>query len=151
MLGLASGKIEASDSVRNHLDLCLDCRGCETACPSGVVYHELLEETRARLVPTAPMTIKGRLLRLLFFDVLTHPRRLRIAMLPLRMVQKLGLFPLLRKFGMFRMLGGTGGPPVSGIAVQNIISDFAQDTGGPPVPHPSACLLAALARSCSAM
>ena len=49
MLGLADGAIEPTASVRHHLDLCLDCRGCETACPSGVVYHELIEETRSRL------------------------------------------------------------------------------------------------------
>src|ERR1043165_781217 len=47
MRGLQEGTIEPTDSVRLHLDLCLDCRGCETACPSGVVYHELIEETRA--------------------------------------------------------------------------------------------------------
>ena len=46
MLGMADGKIEASESAKHHLDLCLDCRACETACPSGVVYHELIEETR---------------------------------------------------------------------------------------------------------
>src|SRR5438552_4938242 len=49
MLGLTDGKISATESVRRHLDLCLDCRACETACPSGVVYHELIEETRTRL------------------------------------------------------------------------------------------------------
>ena len=53
MLGLATGKIEATESVRHHLDLCLDCRACETACPSGVVYHELIEETRTRLAEGA--------------------------------------------------------------------------------------------------
>ena len=49
MRALAEGAIEPTPSVRNHLDLCLDCRACETACPSGVVYHELIEETRARM------------------------------------------------------------------------------------------------------
>src|SRR5678815_4241549 len=48
MRGLADGVIDATPSVKEHLDLCLDCRACETACPSGVVYHELIEETRAR-------------------------------------------------------------------------------------------------------
>src|SRR4051794_37117726 len=49
MLALSDGTIQPTDSVRQHLDQCLDCRGCETACPSGVVYHELIEETRAKL------------------------------------------------------------------------------------------------------
>src|SRR5688572_28461692 len=40
MRGLADGLIQPTESLKLHLDLCLDCRGCETACPSGVVYHE---------------------------------------------------------------------------------------------------------------
>src|SRR5215217_3421958 len=60
MRGLADGLIQPTESVKLHLDLCLDCRGCETACPSGVVYHELIEETRARLGKDAPTTIQGR-------------------------------------------------------------------------------------------
>src|SRR5262245_11295914 len=39
MLGLADGAIAPTPQVRIHLDLCLDCRACESACPSGVVYH----------------------------------------------------------------------------------------------------------------
>src|ERR1044071_44794 len=56
MRGLAEGVIEPTQSVRKHLDLCLDCRACETACPSGLVYHELIEETRARMGEGAPLS-----------------------------------------------------------------------------------------------
>jgi glycolate oxidase iron-sulfur subunit len=104
MLGLAEGKIEASESVRQHLDLCLDCRGCETACPSGVVYHELLEETRARLAASQKLTLQGRFMRWLFFNIFTHPTRLKLALLPARILQKMGVYPLLRKIGLFRLL-----------------------------------------------
>src|SRR2546421_5227175 len=104
MRGLADGTIEASESVRHHLDLCLDCRGCETACPSGVVYHELIEETRARLAETAPLTLQGRFMRWLFFNVFIHPTRLKLALLPARIMQKLGIYALLRKIGMFNVL-----------------------------------------------
>jgi glycolate oxidase iron-sulfur subunit len=104
MLGLADGKIEATPSVRHHLDLCLDCRGCETACPSGVVYHELIEETRAKLAGTAPLSRQDRLLRWFFFNVFTRPTRLRLALLPARLMQKLGLYGLLRKSGLLRVL-----------------------------------------------
>src|SRR3954470_4953095 len=48
MRGLADGAIEATDAVRHHLDLCLDCPGCETASPGGVVYDELTKQPRAR-------------------------------------------------------------------------------------------------------
>src|SRR5438477_12904459 len=53
MRALNDGLIDATPSVMKHLDLCLDCRGCETACPSGVVYHELIEETRFRFAEQA--------------------------------------------------------------------------------------------------
>src|SRR5688500_18852464 len=104
MLGLHEGKIEATPSVRHHLDLCLDCRGCETACPSAVVYHELIEETRAKLAGTAPLSGQDRLLRWFFFNVFTRPTRLRVALLPARVMQKLGLYRLLRKSGLFKLL-----------------------------------------------
>jgi glycolate oxidase iron-sulfur subunit len=104
MLGLATGAIDATDSVRQHLDLCLDCRGCESACPSGVVYHELIEETRARLAETQPPRGQDRLMRSLFFYVFVHPTRLKLALLPARVLQKLGIYPLLRKAGLFNLL-----------------------------------------------
>jgi glycolate oxidase iron-sulfur subunit len=104
MLGLAEGKIEPTPSVRKHLDLCLDCRGCETACPSGVVYHELLEETRGRLAQTQRQTAQDRFMRWLFFNVFVHPTRLKLALLPARLMQKAGLYGLLRKTGLLKLL-----------------------------------------------
>src|SRR5438874_5665516 len=56
MLGLADGKIEATAAVKHHLDLCLDCRAYETDCPSGVVYHELIEEMRGNLLSQEKLT-----------------------------------------------------------------------------------------------
>jgi glycolate oxidase iron-sulfur subunit len=94
MRGMAEGKIEPTESVRRHLDLCLDCRGCETACPSGVVYHELIEETRARLIESPP---KDRLLRWMLFNIFTSPKRLRLLLLPVRILDRLGVLWLLRK------------------------------------------------------
>src|ERR1044071_749080 len=67
MRGLADGTIRATDSVKHHLDLCLDCRACETACPSGVVYHELIEETREKLRHGERLTLQGRFMRWVFF------------------------------------------------------------------------------------
>src|SRR5256714_7016855 len=104
MRGLADRVIDATPSVREHLDLCLDCRACETACPSGVVYHELIEETRARLAADSPATFQARFMRWIFFHVFTHPTRLKLALLPARVLQKLGLYPLLRKIGLFKLL-----------------------------------------------
>lgn len=103
MLGLADGKIEATDTVRRHLDLCLDCRGCETACPSGVVYHELLEESRAQLAKSKRPA--HRLVRWIFFHILTHPFRLKVSLLGARVLQKIGLYNfLVRKSGLTNAL-----------------------------------------------
>lgn len=104
MLGLAEGKIEPTETVRKHLDLCLDCRGCETACPSGVIYHELIEETRARLNDSRSLPLQGRLVRWLFFNIFTRPSRLKLALLPARVLQKPGIYALLRKVGLFNLL-----------------------------------------------
>jgi glycolate oxidase iron-sulfur subunit len=104
MMGLSDGVIEPSASVQQHLDLCLDCRACETACPSGVVYHELIEETRARLLDGAPRTLQGRFMRWMFFNVMVHPTRLKLALLPARLMQKVGLYRLLRRTGLLRLL-----------------------------------------------
>ncbi len=104
MRGLADGVIQPSESVQEHLDLCLDCRACETACPSAVVYHELIEETRAKLGAKAKLPIKSRLLRWVFFHVFTRPTRLKWALVPPRLMQKIGLYSLLRKSGIFKLL-----------------------------------------------
>src|SRR5438445_1141057 len=104
MRGLAEGVIDATPSVREHLDLCLDCRACETACPSGVVYHELIEETRAKLTKSQRLTPQGRFMRWLFFNVFVHPTRLKLALLPARLMQKIGLYGLLPKSGLFQLL-----------------------------------------------
>jgi glycolate oxidase iron-sulfur subunit len=55
MRALLEGDIPTSDpAAREHLDRCLGCRGCESACPSGVPYGALLEATRATLASTGP-------------------------------------------------------------------------------------------------
>ena len=100
MKGLADGRIGASQPVVQHLDLCLDCRACETACPSGVQYHELIEQTRATLphgLPNAaqPQTLADEIVHAMCFDVMPYAHRLKLAMLPARLLQHLGLWRLL--------------------------------------------------------
>jgi glycolate oxidase iron-sulfur subunit len=104
MRGLADGVIGPSETVKKHLDLCLDCRACETACPSGVVYHELIEETRERMARGEKPTGGDRFMRWVFFNVFVNPTRLKWALLPARVMQKVGLYGLLRKSGVFKLL-----------------------------------------------
>ena len=52
MVQVANGA-PITDSYREHIDLCLACRGCESACPSGVPYGRMVEDARAEMKPHA--------------------------------------------------------------------------------------------------
>lgn len=54
---------EPSASTREHLDRCLSCRNCETTCPSGVDYHNLLDIGRAVVEQQVPRTFSERVMR----------------------------------------------------------------------------------------
>ncbi|HEY8311152.1 MAG TPA: heterodisulfide reductase-related iron-sulfur binding cluster [Gemmatimonadaceae bacterium] len=67
MRALADGSLPPSDEdLRDHIDRCLGCRACETACPSGVPYGQLLEATRATLRGGQAPTVASRLLLRVF-------------------------------------------------------------------------------------
>ncbi|KTT14008.1 glycolate oxidase iron-sulfur subunit [Pseudomonas oryzihabitans] len=65
---------EVSEKTREHLDRCLTCRNCETTCPSGVSYHELLDVGRAEVERRVPRPLGQRLLRAGLRQVLPQPR-----------------------------------------------------------------------------
>ena len=71
-----------SGEMRVHLDRCLGCMACVTACPSGVRYDRLIEQTRPQLERHAPLPWHRRALRSAVFAVMTRPGRLR-ALAPL--------------------------------------------------------------------
>jgi glycolate oxidase iron-sulfur subunit len=78
---------EASDEMRVHLDRCLGCMACVTACPSGVQYDKLIEQARPQIERNAPRPRRERLHRKLIFGLFTHPGRLR-ALAPLLWAQQ---------------------------------------------------------------
>jgi glycolate oxidase iron-sulfur subunit len=90
--GLIEKKLEPSPQVVEHLDRCLDCRACETACPSTVKYGEILEKTRTILQPTRPTSPVGAFVRWLSLGVVLPSRRARTVFFKLLWVlQLLGL------------------------------------------------------------
>src|SRR5579871_1027512 len=63
-----------SESYIEHIDLCLACRGCETACPSGVKYGRLVEAARAEIEAHVRRPWRARWLRRLIFSGLLPSR-----------------------------------------------------------------------------
>jgi len=80
MKGLAEETLELSDTVVEHFDRCLGCMACMTACPSGVKYDRLIEQTREVIEKRYDRTPDDWLLRSIVFAVLPHPRRMRAAL-----------------------------------------------------------------------
>ena len=80
-----------SDELRVHLDRCLGCMACVTACPSGVKYDQLIERARPQVERVAPRPRRERLHRALIFALFTHPGRLRALAPVLWLQQKLRL------------------------------------------------------------
>jgi glycolate oxidase iron-sulfur subunit len=92
MRALVEGTLGPDDeSVRTHIDQCLGCRGCETVCPSGVPYGELLEATRATIAESRPLPSVARLILWVF----ARRARLAVAIAGARLLRGSGLASLL--------------------------------------------------------
>ena len=102
MRAAAEGRTTLTPTFRRHLDLCLGCRACETACPSGVPFGTLLEATRAQLARHGPPS-RHRLLERLVLALFSEPRRLRKLVAFLRAYQRSGLQALVRATKILRV------------------------------------------------
>lgn len=106
VLQVESGRLPVGDSFVTHIDRCLDCRGCESACPSGVEYGRIVERARAVIEQEFERPWLARALRNYFFNsVLADRRKLaRMARL-MRFTQRSGLEALARATGLLKLLG----------------------------------------------
>ena len=101
MRAAADGRIALTPTLARHLDLCLGCRGCETACPSGVPFGSLLEATRGQLERRgirSPESDQGTLSLLL--ALFPYPDRMAALLPALRLYQGSGLQALVRGLGL---------------------------------------------------
>jgi glycolate oxidase iron-sulfur subunit len=105
---VANGAPITPDYIR-HIDLCLGCRGCETACPSGVPYGRLIEEARAHLEQHRKRGLMSRWARALLLKRLLSSRSLlQIAGAGLYLYQASGVQRILRVSGLVKLLGPLG-------------------------------------------
>lgn len=108
MRALAEGRAEATPELVGHLDKCLGCRACETACPSGVQYGHLIEGTRAHLHEHYERPVDQRLKMKAVELSFPYPNRMELALLPVRILRRVGIIPLLHKIGFMKLLGNLG-------------------------------------------
>jgi glycolate oxidase iron-sulfur subunit len=93
-------------SFVDHIDKCLDCRACETACPSGVEYGKLVEHARTRIERDYPRSWLARVTRnFVFRHLLPDPHRIIDAARVLRFYQRSGLQAIARGIGVLKLLG----------------------------------------------
>ena len=100
----ADGESPLDSRFKLHMDNCLGCMACMTACPSGVDYNKLIEPTRAQIERNIPRSFSERLFRRMIFATFPHPTRLRLLALPLLVYQKTGLRALVRASGITKLL-----------------------------------------------
>jgi glycolate oxidase iron-sulfur subunit len=98
------GRETSSESFVRHIDTCLGCMACVTACPSGVQYDSLLEAARPQVERDARRGFGDRAFRRMIFAMFPHPKRLRVLAWPLGLYQKLGVQRIVHKSGLMNLL-----------------------------------------------
>jgi glycolate oxidase iron-sulfur subunit len=106
MIRVENGEAPVNSTFVSHIDKCLDCRACETACPSGVEYGKLVEFARARIERDYKRPFLRRLAdNLAYRQLLPYPRRIALVARLLRIYQRCGIQSIVRKSGVLRVLG----------------------------------------------
>jgi glycolate oxidase iron-sulfur subunit len=122
MRSVVDGRLDLTDRVRRHLDLCLDCRSCETACPSGVQYGRLLEPFRVEMHQLSGGGSEGSTAhgsspaagdssqqvdwfqKWILHGLFPYPKRMAAALMPARWMQRLGIDRVAESLGLLRLL-----------------------------------------------
>jgi len=102
MRAVTEGRIGLTDNFLLHMDRCLGCRACETACPAGVPFGRLLEETRGQIERLASRPPSRRLLGRLVLGIFPNRRRLGTLLGATRLYQRSGLQRVVRGSGLLR-------------------------------------------------
>ena len=107
MRAVIDNRLELDVDTTRHLDLCLNCRACETACPSGVQYGKLIEPFRLHMEKQKPNRPHlPWLQRQILFKVFPSRRLTNLALFPVRLMQRIGLDRLAERSGLMRLMPG---------------------------------------------
>jgi glycolate oxidase iron-sulfur subunit len=99
------GRLALGEEFVTHIDRCLDCRACETACPSGVEYGKLVELARSQIQQNYRRPLTSRVIRdFVYRRLLPHPWRIAMAARAMRLYQRSGLESLAQRSGILRTL-----------------------------------------------
>ena len=105
---VADGCSPLTDRMQRHLELCLDCRACESACPSGVRYGRLIEPFRMA-VERSNVRIEHRFdwfRQLILLRLFPYADRLRLLLGPVRAMQRMGFYTAAERLGLFKLVPG---------------------------------------------
>lgn len=97
MRGVTEGLFEMTPTFAEHMDVCLACRACQTACPANLNFGQMVEAARAQAVSSLPPKPSSRFLRwLVLGQFFPYPARLNSIAALLRFYQRSGLQALAR-------------------------------------------------------
>jgi glycolate oxidase iron-sulfur subunit len=100
------GRLELGDSFVTHIDRCLNCRACESVCPSGVEYGKLLELARAQIEQKYKRPFLSRATRdFVYRRLLPFPERIAMAARLVKFYQRSGLAAVARATGLLKLFG----------------------------------------------
>ena len=105
MKNVWDGRLDADNAAfADHMAKCLDCRACETACPSGVSFGKLMEAARSQVVAARRSSVALALLRrAVFRGLIPSPARLALFARFGYISKRLGARTVLRAIGMKRL------------------------------------------------
>ena len=94
MRALADGIAPPTANALGHLDQCLQCRNCESVCPSGVAFGKVMEQTRAHVLESKDAPLAWKLRAMFLREAIARPTRMRLFAAGLRFAQASGLHSL---------------------------------------------------------
>lgn len=104
MKGSQDGMIQIGD-ISGSIDMCLGCRACEVACPSGVNYGHILEQAKDVISSETKYSLPVKAIRHVFMkQLMPHPKRMRWLRGGLHLYQKSGLQKLVRKSKILKIM-----------------------------------------------